>query len=105
MHINGASLSPCRTPVVISNKGVSPPSDLTMERVFLYSINMAFTILVGIPYIIKIFVIFSRFIESKAFEKSINGRVDDRFLDFTPSSIRRMVNIFPDVDLFVRKPF
>ena len=35
MHINGASLSTCSTPVVISKKGVSPSGDLTIERVFL----------------------------------------------------------------------
>ena len=64
MHINCASLSPYSTPVVISKKGVSPSGDLTIERVFLYSINMAFTISVGIPYMIKISFIFSRFIES-----------------------------------------
>ena len=35
MNRNGASLSPCSTPVVISKKGVSPSGYLTMERVFL----------------------------------------------------------------------
>ena len=69
---------------------------------------MVFTILVGIPYMIKI--IFSRYIELKTFEKSKNRRVDGipstyRFLDFTPSSIRRMVTIYHVVHLFVRKPF
>ena len=49
MHINCASLSPCSTPLVISKKGVSPSGDLTMDRVFLYSINMEFMISVGIP--------------------------------------------------------
>ena len=66
MYINYASLSLYSTPVVISKKGVSPSGDLTIERVFLYSINMAFTISVGIPYMIKISLFFSRFIESKA---------------------------------------
>ena len=47
----------------------------------------------------------------KTSEKSIKRGVAGRFLDFTPSiegvyySIRRIVNIFPVVDLFVRKPF
>ena len=88
MYINGASLYPCSTPVVISKKDVSPSGDLTIERVLLYSINMAFTSSVGKPYMIKISFIFSRFIESKAYEKSINRRVASRFLDFTYSSIR-----------------
>ena len=78
MHINCASLSPCSyTTVVISNIGVSPSGDLTIDRVFLYIINMKFMISVGIPYIINISFIFSRFIKSKA----------GRFLDFTPSSM------------------
>ena len=47
MHINGASLSSCTTPVFISKKGVSPSGNLTIERVCLYIINMAFTISVG----------------------------------------------------------
>ena len=55
MHINCARLSSCSTPVVISKKCVSPSVDLTI-RVLLYSINMAFTISVGIPYMIKISV-------------------------------------------------
>ena len=104
MHINCANVSPYSTPVVISNKGVSSSGDLTIYRVLLYSINMAFTISVGIPYMIMISFIFSRFIESKACEKSIKRREACRFLDFTPSSIRQLVNIFPVVDLFVRKP-
>ena len=66
---------------------MSPSGDLTIERVFLYSINMEFTISVGIPYMIKIPFIFSRFIESKACEKYIKRRVAGRFLDFAPSSI------------------
>ena len=86
MHIYCASLSPCSTPVVISKKGVSPSGDLTIERIFLYSINMTFMISVGIPYMIKIPFIFSRFIESKSCEKSIKRRVAGRFLDFIPSS-------------------
>ena len=66
---------------------------------------MAFTISVGIPYVIKISFIFSQFIESKACEKSINRRVAGRFLDFTHYlPIRRMVKHFLVVDLFVRKP-
>ena len=88
MHINGASLSLCSTPVVISKKCVSPSGDLTTERVFLYSINMVSTISVCIPYMIKIPFIFSRFFESKACENYIKRRVAGRFLDFTPSSIR-----------------
>ena len=44
MHIHCASLSLCSTPVVISKKGVSPSGDLTIERVFLYRINMTFMI-------------------------------------------------------------
>ena len=84
---------------------MSPSGDLTIERVFLYSINIAFMISVGIPYMIKISLIFSRFIESKAYEKSRKRRVASRFLDFIPSSIRRMVNICPVVDIFVRKLF
>ena len=42
--------------IVLSKKGVSPSGDLTIERVLLYSINMAFTISVGIQYIIMISV-------------------------------------------------
>ena len=34
MHIKGASLSPCSTPVVISKKCLSQSGDLTMEWVF-----------------------------------------------------------------------
>ena len=47
---------------------------------------MAFTISVGIPSMIKIYFIFSRFIESKSREKSINRIVAGRFLESTPSS-------------------
>ena len=86
MHVNGASLSqftPVVNYIIISKKGVSPSSDITIERVLLYSINIEFTISVSIPYMIKISFIFSRFIESKSFENSINRRVASRFLDFT----------------------
>ena len=38
MYINGASVSPCSTTVVISKKGVSPPCDVIMERVCIVSI-------------------------------------------------------------------
>ena len=31
MHINGACLSPCSTPVLISKKDVLPSGDLTIE--------------------------------------------------------------------------
>ena len=68
MHINCASLSPCSTTVVILKKGDSPSCDITIERVFLYRINMTFPISVGIPYMNNIYFIFSRFIESKACE-------------------------------------
>ena len=104
MHINSASLSSCSTPVVISKKG-NPSGDLIIERVFLYSINMAFTISVGIPYMIKIYFIFSRFIESKACEKSIKRRVAGRFFYFTSSSIRRMVKIFLSLISLFRNHF
>ena len=66
MHIHCASLSPCSTPVVISKKVVSPSGDLIIERVFLYSINMAFTISVGIPYMIKISFIFMDLLNQKS---------------------------------------
>ena len=82
MHINCASLSPCSSPVVISKKEVSPSGDLTIERVFLYRINMAFTISVGIPYMIKISFNFSRFIESKACEKFRKRRLAFRLYPF-----------------------
>ena len=84
MHINCASLSLCSSPVVISNKGVSPSGDLTIERVFLYSTNMTFMISVSIPYMIKIYFIFSHVLN----QKSIKRRVASRFLEFTPYSIR-----------------
>ena len=58
MNRNGASVSPCITPIVISKKGVSPSGDIIMERVFLHRINMEFMISVGIPYMIKIYLIF-----------------------------------------------
>ena len=51
MNRNEAIVAPCSTPVVISKKGVSPSGDLTMERVFLYSINMVFTISLGVYHI------------------------------------------------------
>ena len=35
----------------------------------------------------------------------VNRRVAGRFLDLMPSEIRRIVSIFPDVDLLIRKPF
>ena len=101
MNRNGESVCPCSNPSVISKKGVSLSGDITMELIFLYSINMAFTISVGMPYMIKN----SRFIESKDFVKSINERVAGRFLDFTHSSKRRIVKICPGVILFMRKPF
>ena len=44
MNRNGRSVSPCNNPVVISKKGVSPSGELTMEMVFLYSINMVIMI-------------------------------------------------------------
>ena len=66
---------------------------------------MEFTISVGIPYMILPYLIFSRFTESKVCEKSINRRVAGMFSDCTTSSIRQIVTIFPDVDLFVLKPF
>ena len=78
MHINCASLSPWSTPVVISKKGVSQLGDLTIERVLLYRIYMAFMISVGIPYMIKISFIFSRFIKSTC-EKSIKRKVAGSF--------------------------
>ena len=56
--------------------------------IFLPIINMAFTISVDIPYMIKISFIFPRLIELKDFE---NRRLTGMFLDFTPYSIRRMV--------------
>ena len=58
MNKKGASISPCSTPVVMSKKGVSPSGDLTMDRVFLYRIIIAFTVSEGIPYLIRtIFII------------------------------------------------
>ena len=89
-------------------QGVSPSGDLTIERVFMYSIIIALIIIiisVGIPYFLRMILIFSRFIELKAFEKSMKRSVIGTFLSFTPSSIRRIVSICPDVDLFVLKPF
>ena len=50
MNKKGASVSPCSTPVVISKKGVSPSGDLTLDRVFLYRIIIAFTVSEGRPY-------------------------------------------------------
>ena len=98
MNKKGASVSPCSTPVVISKKGVSPSGDLTMDRVFLYRIIIAFTVSEGRPYLIKTIFIISRFMVSKALEKSMKSSVRGRFLSFTPSSIRRIVRICPVVD-------
>ena len=87
-------------------ENVVPPSgDLTTERVFLYSITIALIISVGIAYLRRINSILLRFIESNAFEKSMNIIVIGRFFDFTPSTMRRILKICPIVDLFFLKPF
>ena len=52
MNRKSASVYPCSTPVVVSKKGVSPSGDITMERVFLYSVNMVFMISLGMPHMI-----------------------------------------------------
>ena len=90
---------------MISKKSVFPSGDRTIDRVFLYNIMIASTVSFGIPYANSISFIFPLCMESKAFEKSINRRVNERFFDFTPSKIRLIVSICPDVDLLVRKPF
>ena len=66
---------------------------------------MASTVSLGIPYAVRISIIFPRCIESKALGKSINRRTAGRFLVFIPSRIRPIVRICPGVDLCVRKPF
>ena len=64
-----------------------------------------FTVSFGTLYASKILFVLPRCIESNALEKSINKRVAGKFLACTPSNIRRMVNICPDVDRLERKPF
>ena len=87
MNKKGASVSPCSTSVVISKKGVLPSGNLTMDRVFLYRIIIAFTLSEGRPYLIRTIFIISRFMVSKALEKSMKSSVRGRFLSFKPSSI------------------
>ena len=107
IKINGASVSPCNTPVVLSKKGVSPSgerrSSVIIERYVV--IMIVITVSSGMPYFINIYFIFLRFIVSNAFEKSIKRIVSGRFLSFTPSNIHLIVSICPIVDLFLRKPF
>ena len=105
MKMKGASVSPWSTPSVILKKSVSPSGERTTERVLWYSIIMTFTVSFGVPYADSISLIFPRWTESNALEKSMNRRVAGRFLDFMPSKIHRIVSICPDVDLLERKPF
>ena len=91
--------------MVISKKVVSPSGDLTIARVFVYSIIIALIVSFGIPYADRIYFYFNLSIESNAFEKSINISIAGTFFDFTPSIKRRMVNICPVVDRFVLNPF
>ena len=70
-----------------------------MDRVFLYIIIMEFTVSDGTIFII------SRFMVSKALAKLMKWNVRGRFLSFTPSIIRRIVDICEVVDRFFRNPF
>ena len=51
--------------MVISKKGVSPSGDLTIARVFVYSIIIALIVSFGIPYADRIYFNFNLSIESK----------------------------------------
>ena len=65
----------------------------------------ALTVSFGMPYFIRMSIIFLRFIVSNDFEKSMKRNVSGRFLSYTTYNIHIMVRIFPVVDLFLRKPF
>ena len=100
MNRKGARVSPWGTPVVISKNNVSPSGDLTIERVFLYSIIITLIISVGITYSCSINSILFQFIELNAFQMFMNCSVIGSFFYFTPSSMRRIFKMCPDFDLF-----
>ena len=86
MNKNGASVSRCITPAVMSNCSVSPSGVSTI-------VSMACTSLSGIPYTCNIFIVLPLCIESKVFLKSIKVITAGLLLFFTPSIILRMASI------------
>ena len=101
----GASVSPCSTPIAISNKSVSPSGDKTFALVSVYRAMIVLSRFGGTPYALRILNIFSLFILSNAFVKSMKVITAGRFFAFIPSISRRSASICPVVVRPVLNPF
>lgn len=92
-----------RTPALMSKKLVSPSGDLTNDLLFLYSIIMAVSLLVGGCHVPEEFSLFFPYVQNR--REMYKSKVACRSFAMTPSIIRRTIKICPTVDIFFRKPF
>lgn len=75
VKIQGASVSPCRAPAIISKNSVSISGDKTLAFVPVFKSPIAATVSSGIPYALKIFNIFLLCTLSKTFLKLLNTSI------------------------------
>ena len=102
-----ANVSPCKTPARILKVSVSPSGVLTLAVVSSYSSYYSNSRHQILRYSVRFCVvsIFSLYMVSMYFLKSMNIRIDSRLLSLTPSISRMHANILLVVVLSLLKPY
>ena len=100
----GANVSPCKTPVTISKKSVSP-GERTIAFVFSKSIIIQVRVYLERLYASSISSIFPLCIELNTLDKSTNGGITSTFFTLSLSMIWRIVRICEAVKRIFRKLF
>ena len=100
-----ASVSPYRTPAIISKNSVSILCDKTLAFESVHKCLIAATISFCILYALKTFNIFSLCMLSKAFLKLINTSANFRFFSLTSSINLLRPKVCAIVDLPCLNPF
>lgn len=105
VKIQGASVSPCRAPAIISKNSVSVSGDKTLAFESVHKCLIAATISYCILYALKTFNIFSLRMLSKAFLKLMNTSAAFRLFSLTSSINLLRPKIYAIVDLPCLNPF